>query len=169
MKYVFLAILLSACTSHCHAQSDAKTILNKMATLVDQYNKNFDKNAVKDQLIIIYIAGGDDPFQKIYDKLKGKLINSKIPVQFVGGMAELAASHGGGTMSPGHLQEAFIFRYGSSHFPILIDLQSDVGKLLNVKGLSVVTISKSKNKIISSNDYAYDRIKFFKDINQYLK
>lgn len=54
-------------------------------------------------------------------------------------------------------------------FSILLDLQSDMGKLLNVKGLSVVIISKAKNKIISSNDYAYDRKKFFEAINQYLK
>jgi hypothetical protein len=114
------------------------------------------------------VPGGDDRLQKIYDKLKDKTFNSAMPVQFVGGFGELGDGHGGG-MSIDHLTNGFKSRYGEKYFSILLDLQSDMGKLLNVKGLSVVIISKAKNKIISSNDYAYDRKKFFEAINQYLK
>lgn len=169
MKFLFITFFLIGCASHCNAQGDAKTILYKMSGFVDQYNKNFDVEAVKNKLVIIYVAGGDDPFQKIYDKLKDRVLTSAIPVQFVAGLAEVGTSHGGGSISASHIQTAFKSRYGSSHFPILIDVKSDMGKLLGVKGLSVVIISKSTNKIISSNDYGYDRKKFFQNINQYLK
>jgi hypothetical protein len=169
MKYFLLSIFLSACTSHCHSQDKARPILNRMENLSDQYNKKFSSTRITDRLVIIYVPGGDDPLQKIYDKLKGKILNSAMPVQFVGGFGELAADHGGGGMSTSHLINGFRSRYSSDYFSILLDVNSDIGKALGVKGLTVAEVSKKNGNIIKLNDYGYDRKRFFEDINQYLK
>jgi hypothetical protein len=169
MKYFLLSIFLTACTSHCHSQDMARTILSRMEALGDQYNKKFSAARVQDRLVIIYIPGGDDPLQKIYDKLKGKIFSTAIPVQFVGGFGELAADHGGGGMSTSHLINGFRSRYDDNYFSILLDVQSDIGKALGVKGLTVAEISRKNGKVIRLNDYGYDRKKFFEDINQYIK
>ncbi|HMQ62643.1 MAG TPA: hypothetical protein PKE06_18335 [Flavilitoribacter sp.] len=52
-------------------------------------------------------------------------------VQFIGGSRERMAGMDKKNKL-NHLQEAFQVRYGKVHFPILIDLDSDIGRALNL-------------------------------------
>src|SRR5438477_529255 len=54
-------------------------------------------------------------------------------------------------------------------FLVVLVMKGETGDLLKVKGLSVILLSKSKNKVLSVKDYGYDRKAFFDAINLYIK
>ncbi len=133
---------------------------------VDQFDSDFSLETVEDQLTIIYIPGSNDPFGKVYDKHKGKKIADK--VQFIGGFKEMMKGWNP-EQKKSHLQEAFQFRYGKDHFPILLDLESDIAQLLSIKGYTILKISKKDNKIIEQKSFGFNRMDFFKALKPYFK
>jgi hypothetical protein len=173
MKRIVLLLTLLILIRVAHAQPDSKSLLSELGNLTDQYDHPFDKAKGNDKLVIIFVSGGDDPFTKVYDKLKGKSLKNSSEVQIVGGFEEMlsAGGHGGSDDSgmKSHISDAFISRYGDKHFSILIDMKSSVAKKASVKGLSVIIMSKKSNKVESLTDFGTDRKKFFDAINPYFK
>jgi hypothetical protein len=112
----------------------------------------------------------DDPFTKVYDKWKSKQWK-EADVQVVGGFREMlsAGGHGGASANgmKSHIQEAMIARYGKDHFPILLDMQSEIGSTLELKGFSIVIFDK--NRMEKKEDFGSDRKKFFDAIQTYFK
>lgn len=169
MKHTFFSIALSLIVASSYAQSDSKTILTELGTLVDQYNRSFNPES-GEKLTLIWVPGADDPFGKIYDKLKGRKLKKNSFVQFVGGFKESAARMGGDPASAKkHIQEAMVFRYGDNYFPILIDIESKIASNLSTTGYSIITLSKKSNKIVSKVDCGTDRKKFFDLLNTYFE
>lgn len=173
MKKIVLLLTLLVLIRVAHGQADSKVLFNELVNLTDQYGHPFDKSKVNDRLVIIFVSGADDPFTKVYDKLKGKSLKNNSEVQFVGGFDEMLSAGGhGGSDDAGmksHIADAFISRYGEKHFSILIDMKSSVAKRAKITGLSVIILSTKSNKIERLTDYGTDRKKFFDAINPYFK
>lgn len=141
-----------------------------MSPLTDQFNKTFA--APTDELVIIWVPGNDDPFNKIYEKWKGKTFTSSKNVQVVGGFKEMVSQnsgHGGSSVESikKHIADALISRYGTKHFPILLDMNADLGSTLSLSGLSIIVVSKKTNAIKSKTDFGSDRKKFLDEVNTY--
>lgn len=148
------------------AQKSTADLFAKMSQTYDQFNDTFDPESTTDQLTIIYIPGSNDPFGKIYDKHKGKKLASD--TQYIGGFKEIMAGIAEKKKKE-HLQEAFVSRYGKDHFTILLDLESEIGASLDIKGYTILEVSKKGEKIIHFEDFGFDRVAFFKALNGYFK
>ncbi len=148
------------------AQNEVDLLFSKMKDTYDQFDKTFKPKPDADPITIIYIPGNNDPFGKIYDKHKGKKIIGN--VQFIGGFKEIMR---GAAEKPKrkHLQQAFQTRYGKNHFTILLDLESELAQIMSVEGYAIFQISSKENKLLSRNDFGFDRLAFFKALGKYLQ
>lgn len=162
----FLCFLISCLVlTSMVAQKNSSKLFEKMSDTYDQFGDRFDPGSVDDQLTIVYIPGNNDPFGRIYDKHKGKKIAED--VQFIGGFREIMIGMPA-DKKRAHLQEAFVSRYGKDHFTILLDLDSEIARMLSIQGYTILTISRKDDKIIRLEDFGFDRIAFFKVLNTYL-
>ena len=160
-------ILITACSlfmaTCCYSQVKASEVFSKLSELTDQFDNAYDAAEVTDKLTLIYIPGTNKPFEKIY--LKQKASKVKNNVLLVGGFKEMM-----GLMTreskKEHLSGALGLQYkkGST---ILVDMDSELGQLLEVGGYSIITLSKVKNKIVNLNDFGFDRVAFFKELKKY--
>lgn len=163
MKKLILITIAGLLTSFSHAQIKASEVFDQLKKMPDQFDDAYDPTEIKDQLTLIYIPGSNNPFQKIYMKQKAAYLKDN--VLLVGGFKEMM-----GMMSieskKDHLQEALALQYkkGST---ILIDMDSELGQLLNINGYSIITISKDKNEVLSIEDFGFDRVEFFKKLKEY--
>ena len=161
---IFIVIILMSFTTS-FAQQSVNNVLSKMADKYDQYDRKFNPHNFDNKLVIVYISGRNNPFSRIYDRHKG--INIKENVQFIGGFRETIPGMPARKKRE-HLQQAFLVRYGKKHFPILLDLESEIAEMLSIKGNSIIIISKKDDKILSVDDFGDDRIQFFKSLSKYI-
>ncbi len=141
----------------------ASDVFMKLSMLSDQFNDKFDPEQTDDKLTIIYIPGTNNPVEKIYSKSKaGKIIGN---VLLVGGFKEMMKSFSY-QAKKSHLQEALSTLYPKGS-KVIIDMESELGEMLALKGYAIVTISKKQNKIINNKDYGFDRVEFFKALSIY--
>lgn len=166
MTKYFLLLLFLASITPAFAQNTPIEILGKMDTLYNQFDNTFESSRVGEELVIVYIPGKDNPFGKVYDRHKDKKLTDD--VQFVGGFKEMMNNMSKDSKKK-HLQEAFVSRYGNQHFTILLDLDSDVQRMLGNEGYTIAKISKKTNRVLSKQDFGTDRAAFFKALNNYLK
>ena len=150
--------------SLANGQENAVKLFTKMDGTYDQFNESFDSKSIDGVLTIIYIPGSNDPFGKIYDKHKGKSLAKN--ALFIGGFKEIMIGFPEKKKRE-HLQDALQARY-DKNFKILLDLESEIGEHLSIKGYTILTASKQDNKIIKLNDYGFDRIAFFNVLQAYL-
>jgi hypothetical protein len=165
MKRKLIPLLIFFNVALCIAQSSPEKVVDNLSTMTDQYDKAFTQNAFKEKLTLIYVNGIDDPFSKVYDKLKGKTLIKGNGVLFAGAFKDIMPGVDHGPKQK-HLAEAMVSRYGKDHFSILFDLDNKLVKDLALKGLSIVTITKGTNKV-KITDFGDDRKKFFDAINSY--
>jgi len=155
MALLFLAV-------HAHAQAPASDIFQLLKEMPDQNNQSFDPVDLGDEAVIIFVPGAENPFQKFYTKKKAAQL--KPNALLVGGFKEMMNN-----MSPGakkkHLQEALAMRYKEGQ--MLLDLDSKLGELLSLQGYSIIRLSKKENKVLEINDFAFDRVAFFKALQKY--
>lgn len=166
MKYFLIATALMFFSVRCHSQQNAKTVLSTLSGFVDQYNNPFE-NGQKDQLVIFYVAGLDDPMTLVFDKLKDRKIVSGKTVQMATNLEKMLGSM---SSSSGlkHIQNACRSKYGNGYFSILLDTKGALGKQLKTTGLTVITINQ-KNNTINYTDYGTDRKKFLAVLYQTFK
>ena len=157
---VFCGILLSPLT---HAQGKASDVFRELNKMPDQFDEQYNGASVSDKLTLIYIPGTNNPFQKIYFKQKAAKI--KDDVLLVGGFKEMMNAMSLESKRK-HLQEALEIQYKEGS-RILLDLESEIGKLLSIKGYSIITLSKKTDKVIAIDDYGFDRVAFFKELSKY--
>ncbi len=165
MKFTVITFI-SMCSIMVGKLATDAGIFRKLGDLYDQFNKAFDTKIVDDRLTIVYIPGKDNPFGRVYDKLKGKEI--KEGIQFIGGFKEMMAKMDRDAKKK-HLQEAFVHRYGKRHFTILLDLDSEIQEMLNLDGYGVIILAKKDGQVLEQLDFGTDRGGFFKELQQYLK
>lgn len=159
--------MIFCCAFHCiYAQQSSTKVIQKMESLVDQFDQTFDATKQSDQLLLVFVPGSNDPFAKVYDKHKEKAV---LPgVQFIGGFKEMMIGMDEDKKRK-HLQDAYLFRYGKTHFPILLDLNSEVAQLLSIDGYGIIQIDL-KNKVITDiKSFDFDRVEFFKALQPYFK
>ena len=158
MRQIFLATACLLISSVSYGQAQPSEIFKKMDGLYDQFNKAIEVDDISGEITLIYIPGNDNPFGKVYDRHKG--VKFKQEVQFIGGFAEMMNAMSKEAKKK-HLQDAFQSRYGKQHFTILLDLDSDVQKVLGNKGYAIVKISSDGKRVISNQDFGGDRAAFF--------
>ncbi|MEP5612184.1 MAG: hypothetical protein ABJP45_08035 [Cyclobacteriaceae bacterium] len=163
MKKLILIAICGLVTTLSQAQIEASDVFTKLSQMPDQFDEMYDTGNVSDQLTLVYIPGVNTPFQKFY--MKQKASKTKENVLLVGGFKEMMNAMSAEAKKK-HLQEALSIQYkkGST---ILLDLESELGQLLSLKGYSIVTISKKSNKVMNINDYGFDRVEFFKALAAY--
>jgi hypothetical protein len=170
MRYslILVSIFLIACQTM--AQPKSSEVIQLIESLSDQFDNNHKFNG--ETITVVFVPGVDDPFTKVYDKWKDKSWQPDAKITVVGGFKEMLAGGGHGAPSDGikkHVQDAFIARYGKGHFPILIDLMSETGVMLGVKGLSIIKINVKTKTIESIQDFGDNRKKFFDNVNPLFK
>lgn len=151
-------------TAFAHSQDiEVSELLSKLGSFTDQFNATYDIAEVNDEITLIYIPGINNPFVKIYSKKKAAYTKENVIV--VGGFKEIVNMMTSGNKKE-HLQKALAIHYkkGSS---ILVDMKSEIEKLLPITGYSITVLSKKENKIISINDYGFDRVEFFKALKKF--
>jgi len=166
MKSYVIACCLFVVGYQSGSQVTSLDMLAKMGSLSDQYKNRFDPAVVKDQLVILYIAGLDDPLTKAFDKFKDRESKPGTVIQLVAGFKEM--EHFNQPSALPHLQQGFIDRYGSAFYPILIDQQNELAGLAGTEGLAIISLSK-KTKKVSVTSYGGDRKGFLDAVNQYFK
>ncbi|MEP1095123.1 MAG: hypothetical protein ABJG78_08435 [Cyclobacteriaceae bacterium] len=163
MKNLILIAFCCLMTCLSHAQIKASDVFTKIGKMPDQFDEMYNGGDVADQLTLIYIPGINNPFEKFY--MKQKAAKTKKDVLIVGGFKEMMNAMSFESKKK-HLQEALSIQYkkGST---VLLDLESELGQLLSLKGYSIINVSKKKNQILSINDYGFDRVEFFKALAAY--
>ena len=165
MKKHFLIIFCSIMMIPAMRAQDAKAtdVLARLEAMPDQFNKKFDSKGIDDKLTIIYIPGTNNPFEKFY--FKSKAAKTKPDVLLVGGFDEMMNSMSYETKLK-HLQDALSARYPKGS-RVMIDMTSEVGKLLSTRGYTIVTISKKQNRVMDLRDFGFDRVAFFDALKEY--
>ena len=162
-KLIYAFLITFTFTGFVFGQTSSKELTGELNKLVDQYNKPYGKTD-QSQLVVIYVPGANNPFDKIYDKLKDKKLVQAKNIQFVGGFKEIVtAMNASKEMAQSHIQEAMIARYGDQHFTILHDMESKIEQLLKLKGYAIITVKK--NKMEKIEQFEFDRIKFLDALN----
>ncbi len=162
--FMIISSFLLMSTFIVHGQK-ATDVFLKLEAMPDQFNNMYEASSVNDELTLIYVPGTNNPFQKIY--FKQKAAQTIDNVLLVGGFKEIMNAMSREAKRK-HLQEALSIQYkrGSK---ILIDMDSELGQLLELKGYSIVTISKSKNAVTDVQDFGFDRVAFFQALKLYEK
>jgi hypothetical protein len=156
-----LLSVLTISVSAINAQTDSDKLLDVMSQLVDQFDKPFDKN-IKAELTVAYVPGSDDPLTKVYGKFKDK---KQKPANFifVGSFAEMFDQGFSPTVMRNHVKDGLVERYGKDGFRILLDLESKIKEVTNLKGIAIIKIKQGKKAEIK--EYSENR-KEFLDIVQ---
>lgn len=164
MKKTLLLLMLGLAVSFMIvAQNDkGDQVWQELTQMPNQFNDLFNPNIDADEITIIYIPGTNNPFEKIYSKSKASSIPGN--VLLVGGFGEIMKMMSRESKRS-HIQEALgqYYQKGSS---VLIDLDSNLGKLLAIKGYSIFKLSITDRKIIEIKDYGFDRVEFFQAVKQ---
>lgn len=163
MKSLFISLLLTLALNSV-GQTSSKQILEELSLLKDQYDNAF-KSTITDSIVIIYIAGLEDPATMGYDKLKGKKISNPSKVFIVGAFPEM---RGTGEAKLNHLKRGIISKYGNDFINIILDGETAIGKKLGTDGLAIIVLRKD-NPQPTVYDYQLNRKLFFEALNQYVK
>lgn len=162
MKTLFIAVLLTL-TLNSVGQTNSKQILEELSNLKDQYGNPF-KSTITDSIVIIYIAGLEDPITMGYDKLRGKKISNPSKVFIVGAFPDMP---GTGEAKLNHLKSGIISKYGKEYINILLDGDAAIGKLLGTDGLAIIVLQKDKHQPTIYN-YGSNRKLFFEALTLYI-
>jgi hypothetical protein len=163
MKLLIIALLLTL-SLHSVGQPNSKQILEELSSLKDQYGNAF-KPTITDSIVIIYIAGLEDPATMGYDKLRGKKFSNPSKVFIVGAFPDMP---GTGDAKLNHLKNGLISKYGKDYINILLDGDAALGKLLGTNGLAIIVLRKDNPQPTVYN-HGLNRKIFFEALNQYVK
>lgn len=163
MKLLLITVLLTA-SLYSVAQSNSKQIFDQLSTFKDQHGNPF-KSTITDSIVIIYIAGLEDPVTMGYDKLRSKKISNPSKIFIVGAFPDMP---GTGDAKLNHLKNGFISKYGKDYINIFLDGDAALGKQAGTDGLAIIVLKKDTPQP-SIYNYGLNRKLFFDALNQYVK
>lgn len=155
LNLIVLVLMIAPTVSQAQTESDA--VIKVLTTLVDQYDKLFVTNG-KSAITLVYVPGSDDPFGKVFSKYAGKKLKDGNTVM-AGGFKQL------GPPDKSHLQGGITSQYGKDCYRIILDLDSKVETLLNLKGRSIIILEPGKKAVVK--DFGENRKEFLDAVNPY--
>ncbi len=167
MKKLLISTILVLCltTSLYGQQSKASDVLELLNDIRDQYGDRFEERNVAKELTLICIEGTNTAYAEIYSKFKYEKPATDVCV--IAGwqnvMPETAYDQKLKHMNHGLTSKEGL---GGDSYSMLMDLNSDLFRLLNLKRYSIVTMSINSETVVVA-DYGSDRIEFLKEMKKY--
>jgi len=152
-------------TSSYGQNAKASDILELLNNISDQYGDQFAERNIAEKLTLICIEGTNTAFAEIYSKFK--YLKPVTDVQVVAGwnnvMPEVSNDQKLKHMNHGLTSKEGL---GVESYSMLMDLDSDLFRLLNLNRYSIVTMSIDHNTV-AVVDYGSDRMEFLKEMKKY--